>query len=157
MLSVQDVSVDSYEQPSMVTVHLRQSKADPFGSGVDIHLGKTGQEICPVSALLSYMVRRGQQPGPLFMFHDGHTLSRQRLINSVNQALSQQGVDSSGIMGHSFRVGAATAAARAGLEDSRIQTLGRWRSSAFTRYIRTPVEVLAASSSSLLNPLSPQP
>ena len=152
MLSASDVSVDSYEQPSVVTVHLRQSKTDPFGTGVYVHLGRTGQEICPVSALLSYMVRRGQQPGPLFTFQDGRPLSRQRLINSVNQALSQYGVDTSGITGHSFRIGAATAAARAGLEDSRIQTLGRWRSAAFTRYIRTPVEVMAASSASLLGP-----
>ena len=50
-------------------------KQTPFGTGVDIHLGRTGQEICPVSALLNYIVRRGQQPGPLFMFQDGQTLS----------------------------------------------------------------------------------
>ena len=109
MLSASDVSVDSYEQPSVVTVHLRQSKTDPFGTGVYAHLGRTGQEICPVSALLSYMVRQGQQPGPLFTFQDGRPLSRQRLINSVNQALSQYGVDTSGITGHSFRIGAAPA------------------------------------------------
>ena len=56
MLSVFDVSVDSYEQPSVVTVRLQQSKADHFGTGVDIHLGRTGQEICLVSALLNYIV-----------------------------------------------------------------------------------------------------
>lgn len=150
MLSVDDVSVDSFEQPSVVTIHLRQSKSDPFGAGVSIYLGKSGHEICPVSALLNYVVRRGQQRGPLFMFQNGQTLSRQRLICCVNQALTLQGMNSSGITGHSFRIGAATAAARAGLQDSRIQELGRWHSSAFTRYIRTPVDVLAASSSYLL-------
>ena len=113
-------------------------------------MGRTGQEICPVLALLSYLVRRGHQPGPLCVFRDGRPLSRQRLINSVNQALSRYGVNISGVTGHSFRIGAATAAARAGMEDSRIQTLGRWRSAAFTRYIRTPVEAMAASSGLLL-------
>ena len=112
---------------------------------------RTGQEICPVTALLNYIVRRGWQPGPLFLLQDGQTLSRQRLVSSINHALSQQGLESSGITGHSFPIGAATAAARGGIEDSMIQTLGRWRSSAFKRYIRTLVEVMATSSSHLLN------
>ena len=45
--------------------------------------------------------------------------------------------------GHSFRIGAATAAAQAGLEDSTIQLLGRWSSGAFLRYIRMPREQLS--------------
>ena len=43
-------------------------------------------------------------------------------------ALAQQGADSASILGHSFRIQAATAAARAGLEDSSIQSLGQWHS-----------------------------
>ena len=51
--------------------------------------------------------------------------------------------------GHSFRIGAATSAALAGIEDSTIQLLGRWQSGAFLRYIRTPHERLAAMSVAL--------
>ena len=47
----------------------------------------------------------------------------------------------------SFRIGAATAAAQAGVEDSVIQLLGRWSSAAFLAYIRTPREDLARYSS----------
>ena len=39
--------------------------------------------------------------------------------------------------GHSFRIGAATSAALAEVEDSIVQILGQWQSAAFLRYVRT--------------------
>ena len=46
--------------------------------------------------------------------------------------------------GHSFRIGDATSAALAGVEDSTIQALGRRQSAAFLQYIRMPREQLAS-------------
>ena len=40
-LTPQDVAVDQHSNPSMLRVHLQQSKTDPFRHGVDIHLGRT--------------------------------------------------------------------------------------------------------------------
>ena len=71
VLSPRDVTVDSYDNPSTLAVHLRRSKTDPFGQGVTIYLGRTGQSLCPVAALLGYLVQRGQCQGPLFLFQDG--------------------------------------------------------------------------------------
>ena len=99
MLSPRDISVDSHEDPGMVSILLRRSKTDPFGVGVTIHLGRTHQDICPVSALLGYIARRGQSYGPLFMFQDGTPLSKQRLMRQVRQALESQGFNSSGFTG----------------------------------------------------------
>ena len=63
--------------------------------------------------------------------------------------LAEAGLDVSGYSGHSFRIGAATSAAQAGLGDALIKTLGRWESAAYQRYIRTPRDTLAGISSQL--------
>ena len=40
-LTVQDISVDQHTNPSIVCIHLKQSKTDPFRHGIDIYLGRT--------------------------------------------------------------------------------------------------------------------
>ena len=54
-LTVQDVSVDQHSNPSMVRLHQKQSKTDPFRHGVDVVLGRTNMvlHVCPVAALLA--------------------------------------------------------------------------------------------------------
>ena len=52
-------------------------------------------------------------------------------------------------LAHSFRIGAATVAARNGIPDHLIQALGRWTSNAYQLYIRTPSEALAGISGQL--------
>ena len=141
-LSLSDVGVNSYDNPSCISIFLKHSKTDPFGAGITLFLGATGNELCPVSAMLAFLAVRGSVPGPLFSFHDGVLLSRDRLVVAVRQAVEAVGICSSAFSGHSFRVGAATTAAKVGLNDSLIQTLGRWKSSAFLGYIRTPRDSL---------------
>ena len=149
MLSSQDVAVDSHTSPSHLVVHLCRSKNDPLGAGTRLHLGATGHSLCPVSSMMGYLAIIPSEPGPLFLFRDGSTLCRTKLIQCLRQALSSVGVDCSGYSGHSFRIGAATMAARMGVSDSLIKTLGHWRSSAFMVYIITPWQQLASVSSVL--------
>ena len=145
VLSVSDVTIDSRDSPQVLIVHLRHSKTDPFGIGTHLYLGRTGdQTLCPVAAVLSYLAIRPPVPGPLFCFQNGTPLSRVHLVHHLRDALSQAGVDTAHYAGHSFRIGAATAAAQAGFSDSFIKTLGRWKSSAFLAYIRTPPEKVIA-------------
>ena len=115
MLTPQDVAVDSHTAPSHIVIHLKRSKNDPFGVGAWLHLGATGQWLCPVAALLGYLAVRPQLPSLLFLFRDGTTLSKPRLIGSLCQVLREVGVDSSRYSWHSFRIGAATAAAQLGV------------------------------------------
>ena len=66
-LTASDVSVDSHTSPSYVAVRIKTSKINPFRQGVTIYLlGKTDGYICPVAAILSYIVKRDSSLGPLF-------------------------------------------------------------------------------------------
>ena len=150
MLSPRDVAVDSRTSPAYVAVTLRRSKNDSFAVGTTLFLGTTGHPLCPVAALLGYLAIRPLGHGPLFLFESGSPLSKPRLAIVLRKALVDIGVDPSRFSGHSFRIGAATTAAKMGMSDSLIQTLGRWRSAAFVRYIRTPGEQLASISPKLL-------
>ena len=47
-------------------------------------------------------------------------------MRKVREALGPWGIDEKKYSGHSFRIGAATTAAAAGIEDSLIKTLGRY-------------------------------
>ena len=66
-LSWGDVAVDSHQNPSMVQIHLKRSKCDQFGAGSDIVVGRTGEDVCPVTAILEYIATRGCRSGPFFI------------------------------------------------------------------------------------------
>ncbi len=142
-LSWGDVAADSRGSPSMIRVHLKQSKCDQLGRGADVFIGRTADDICPVAAVMAYMARRGGASGPFFRFRDGFPLTKARFVARFRSALSQAGVPYQDYSGHSFRIGAAMAAAQAGVEDSTIQSLGRWSNQAFLTYIQIPKEQLA--------------
>ena len=108
-----------------------------------VYVGRTKDDICPVAAVLAYMASRGASEGPFFCFANSQPLTKPKFTNHIRLALRALDLPYQDLAGHSFRVGAATAATKAGLEDSTIRTLGRWNSSAFLVYIRTPKESLA--------------
>lgn len=149
-LSFRDVVVDNPAHPQSLQVKIKASKTDPFRQGVAIYVGRTNQSLCPVAALLAYMVMRGNSPGPLFRFQNGRHLTRPRFVKEIRVALALAGIDPAPYSGHSFRIGAATTAAQKGVSDSTIKMLGRWKSSAYQLYIKTPREKLAQVSRELV-------
>ena len=124
---------------------------------MNIILGRTGSVLCPVAALLGYIARRGDRPGPFFLDSAAKPLIKAKFVAEVLTILVALGVPQDQYAGHSFRIGAATSAALAGVEDSTIQLLGQWQSGAFLRYVRTPPEQLARLSAVLAPPSSNHP
>ena len=131
-----DVRIDNREAPTLIRL-----RTDPFRQGVTLHIGATNAPLCPVAAVLSYMVARGNAPGP---WEDDRYLTWEKFVSSMRRALDSAGLIAKNFAGHSFRIGAATMAARCGIQDALIKTLGRWESSAYVRYIRTAPAVYLA-------------
>ncbi len=146
-----DVAVDSLTEPRIVQVHLKKTKTDQSGEGADVVMAAMGAAVCPVSAIVSYLHVRGSSSGPFFKESSGKALAKPAFISELRDLLQTAGYSPGQYAGHSFRIGAATTAAMAGMEDSQIQTLGRWHNAAFLRYIRTPKTHLAGASKVLVS------
>jgi len=98
---------------------------------VDLFLGKTASDFCPVSAMLCYL-------GLLFGFSELRYLSRVRLVMAIRSKLQKAGFDYTKYCRHNFRIRAATTAASRGMKDAVIKTLGRWKSLAYLEYVKIP-------------------
>ena len=86
---------------------------------------------------------------PLYFFSTGQFLTRNTVTSILRLQLHRLGFATESYASHSFRIGAATTAAEASLPPWRIQTLGRWSSTCYTQYTRTPASILHAVPSRL--------
>ena len=94
--------------------------------------------LCCVAAFREFVKIRGFKNGPLFLFQNGDPVLRHKFGSLLKTNLAKAGFDIQLYKGHSFRIGAATSAAAAGISEENIMKLGRWKSSAFKKYIRIP-------------------
>ena len=119
-----------------MSIHIKVSKADPFRNGINIVVHATNTPVCPVRAMTHYLQHR-RRGGPLLIFADGRYLTRNSLTDILRYLLSSGSLDTDRVGSHSFRIGAATTAAAAGVPDWLIKVMGRWASDAFQVYIGT--------------------
>ena len=117
--------------------HLRllRSKCSDQPTVVKIS-AQPSKHICPVYALERFMRLSSCSKGALFKDSSSRPLTTQRFRRQLSSVLQAMGKPPSRYPPHSFRIGAATYAAAMGLSDAEIRQLGRWRSSAFLRYVR---------------------
>ena len=148
-LSYGDIAIDSPSNPTIMKVHLKESKTDPGRKGVHVFVGHTYNRLCPIAAVMAYLAKRGNTPGFLFKLESGKPLTKPKFVASVKGALMSAGIDSSKYAGHSFCIGAATTAHLQGIEEATIKMLGRRESSAYLLYVHTPHDKLASLSSVL--------
>ena len=108
-------------------VNIKASKTDRFWKGFNLLRAvpsTLGSTICAVRAVLDYLHRRRNRPGPLFIHQDGRDLTRPTLSKRLQATAIRAGLAGK-FSGHGFRIGAATTAAQNGIPDHLIKTLGR--------------------------------
>lgn len=125
---------------------IKTSKTDPFRQGCIVRLSPTKTSLCPIAALTQFLPYHTDKSRPLFTFFDGTYLTRRRLSTILQQALP---LASNQFSTHSFRIGAATTAASAGLPRWLIQQLGRWNSDCFRTYLRISNSQISNAANSL--------
>ena len=86
--------------------------------------------------LREFLSIRGNLQSPFFANADGSPMLRSEFDVSLKRLLSFCGYQTTSFKGHSFCIGAATAAALRGESDAQIRAAGRWSSDAFRKYIR---------------------
>ena len=107
------------------------------GPPVTISIKKQPGPSCPVKLMKAYVALRGRKHGPIFCYPTREGISYQQ-FNTWYRSLLLLCNISGKYNGHSFRIGAATLAASRGMTATMIQNMGRWRSTAYSRYIRVP-------------------
>ena len=131
-LAVDDVFVDY--NAGLLRVRIKISKSDPFRQGFVLRIAKTRERLCPFSAMTWFLsFRRLLGPGPLFRLSNGQFLTRDHIVQVLARVFPHV---PAAIMGsHSFRIGGASRLCVLGVQDATIQTLGRWASAAFKKYL----------------------
>ncbi|XP_073537009.1 uncharacterized protein [Phyllobates terribilis] len=120
-----------------IEVFLRCSKTDQFKKGCKVVLfAVAGSDMCPVRCVREFGLGSGGHKSPLLVHEDGSFLSRYQFLAVLQNCLEAGGILPKEFSGHSFRIGAATKAARRGMGDELVKKIGRWESIRFRSYIR---------------------
>ena len=141
--------------PQHIVVTLKSSKTDFSRQGQSVVIAKAPGPVCAVSAMQQFFLPTRSSRGPLFSFRSGRLLTRSAVICLLRDAARCAGLPYNSLKGHSFRIGAASTAAAAGLPDWLIKVLGRWPSDCYQLYIRTPQQVLLSAAPRMAGVSSP--
>jgi len=131
--------------PQCLLVTRKSSKTDSFRAGQSLIVARCPSLLCPVTAMQQYFLLAKPRSGPLFFFRLGHYLTRSSVTHLLRDSARSAGLPHESLKGHSFQIGAASAAVAAGLPDWLIKVLGRWSCDSYQIYIRTPESVLLSA------------
>ena len=113
------------------TVDLPFTKTCQYGQGTKVTVARTNTFTCPVAALETYLRYRRMTPGVVFTHRTGHPLKAAKVNSLLRVALPGLGISS-----HSLRIGGATTASKRSVTNQALRAAGRWKSTAYQKYVR---------------------
>ena len=119
-----------------VEINIRHSKCSSVNKTLHLKANETSL-YCPVLALKDYMRIRPNKSGPLFLDNKGTPISPTQFSSIFRKLVNTCNLDDKLYKPHSLRIGGATRAHNKNYSPTQIQSLGRWKSSAYQRYLRT--------------------
>ena len=139
---------DSDKYPH-IQVLLKTQKKDRIGKNEVVDVFGTNNFFCPIKAYKKYHKSTAKLSfaahKPIFRTEDGKAYTG-KMFNEDLKSLLSSVIDYSSmgkISSHSFRIGITTMLGKLGFSDKEIMAMGRWSSSAFELYIRSPRAVRA--------------
>lgn len=135
VLAIQDIVLD--ENKGTLKINLRFSKTDQLGNGTIILLEKSGTNICPIQNMSLFLSIRPKIEGPLFCHINGKSLTRYQFATILKKSLACTNLNYQHYKTHSFRIGAASTAAKLGHSVETIKLAGRWSSNAYKVYVKS--------------------
>lgn len=131
-----------------IAIHVRRSKTDQNQQGRLISIQRSNTELCPVSALESWLGLAAIAQGPIFRPIDRHGNVRNGRLSGgavsliVKRWSARAEIGANGFSGHSLRAGFVTTAASAGLPLWKIrQQTGHRSDEGVNKYIRSGMQL----------------
>ena len=114
-------------------IKITSNRSEKSGNYVHRHF-------CPFKVLRKYLSLRGNYTNdcePLFIFRDGQAVRPQQANLILKSMITNTGLDSTLYSMHSFRIGRTSDLIKFGYTIEEVQRMGRWRSTAVYKYIRS--------------------
>lgn len=139
-LGISDVSCSERE----LSINLRKSKTDQARKGVkEVLLPLGDPRYCPVTRVGEFLVLRPATQGYLLIHANRSPLTKYQFERVMAACLARAGLLQADkrYSSHSFRIGAATSAFKAGMGMENVKKVGRWDSQSFKLYIRPRLHI----------------
>ena len=127
-----EISVDGGHR--RITIFIYRSKTDQSNKGCFRTLVATGESICPVRSILTYLNAIGWDCDSEGGFFPEEEVEK-RARSVAKRSASSNGMESNRFIAHSLRSGGPTALYVRGISLGQIRRFGRWESDTFRRYL----------------------